>query len=368
MNDQIDTSERHPLTASQRVSARRKKLRARLVLLLIIAVAIGGATSYWYVTRDYLSTDDAYTDGQAVTVAPQVAGTVVSLEITDNQFVHAGDPLIRIDPRSFEAARDQAAASLQVADAQLANARVNLASAQITYPARLEAAQAALIAARAVQFKAQADARRQRGLPRQATTQQDIDNAESALRSADAQVAQAEASVREADVVTQSIDQAKAQVRQLEAQVALGKAQLAQAELNLSWTRVLAPQDGWITKRAVEKGNYVSAGQAILSLVTPQVWVTANFKEDQLDRMHAGQTVDMTVDAFPGLRLTGHVDSVQLGSGQRFSAFPAENATGNFVKIVQRVPVKIIIDSGMDPQRPLPLGLSVVPTIHLAHE
>jgi membrane fusion protein (multidrug efflux system) len=367
MNDQIDTSERHQLTSPRASPVRRKNARARWALLCIVLVALLAATGYWYVTKDYLSTDDAYTDGQAVTVAPQVAGTVVALEVTDNQFVHAGDTLIRIDPRSFEATRDQAAASLQVAEAQLANARVSLVSAQITYPARLEAAQAGLIAARAVQFKAQADARRQRGLPRQATTQQDIDNAESALRSADAQVAEAEAAVRQADVVAQSIDEAKAQVRQLEAQVKLATAQLAQAALNLSWTRIVAPQDGWITKRAVEQGNYVLVGQAILALVTPHVWVTANFKEDQLDRMRPGQKVDMTVDAFPGLRLEGHVDSVQLGSGQKFSAFPAENATGNFVKIVQRVPVKIVIDSGVDPNRPLPLGLSVVPTVRLGH-
>ena len=126
-----------------------------------------------------------------------------------------------------------------------------------------------------------------------------------------------------------------------------------------------APQDGWITRRNVERGNYVTAGQALLSLVTKQVWVTANFKEDQLDRMRPGQSVDMTLDAFSDLRLKGHVDSIQLGSGQRFSAFPAENATGNFVKIVQRVPVKIVIDSGLDPDRPLPLGLSVNPTVRL---
>jgi membrane fusion protein (multidrug efflux system) len=368
MNGQIDTSDQQRLAASRAIPARRQNTRARWALLLIVLLAASVGASYWYVTRDYVSTDDAYTDGRAVTVAPQVAGTVVALDVRDNQFVHAGDPLIQIDPRSFAAACDQAAASLRVAEAQLANARVRLESAQITYPARLAAARAALIAARAMQFKAQADARRQRGLPRQATTQQDMDSAESALRAADAQVAQAEAAVREADIVNQSVDEARAQERQLEAQVALGNAQLAQATLNLSWTHVVAPQDGWITKRAVEQGNYVSAGQAILSLVTPQVWVTANFKEDQLDDMHPGQKVDMTVDAYPGRRLTGHVDSVQLGSGQRFSAFPAENATGNFVKIVQRVPVKIVIDSGIDPQHPLPLGLSVVPTVRLDHE
>jgi membrane fusion protein (multidrug efflux system) len=350
------------------MSAARRSSRARLVLLLITLAGVAVGVSYWYVTKDVISTDDAYTDGRAVSVAPQVAGTVVALHVTDNQRVKAGDLLLEIDPRNYRAARDQAEANLRVVEAQLGSARVNLEAARITDPARLQSAQAQLLAARAAQAKAQADERRQRGLPRQATTQQDIDNAEAALRSANAQVAQAEAGVRQADVVPQSIAEAAAKVQELEAQAGLAQAQLAQAALNLSWTRVLAPQDGWVTKRAVERGNYVTAGQALLSLVTPDVWVTANFKEDQLDRMRPGQKVEMTVDAYPGMRLSGHVDSVQLGSGQRFSAFPAENATGNFVKIVQRVPVKIDIDSGMDPQRPLPLGLSVVPVIKLPHE
>lgn len=365
MNDQSGTSDVTAQTARQISRPPSRNARARWVLALIALVAAVAAACYWYVTKDEASTDDAYTDGRAVTVAPQVAGSVLTLAVADNQRVRAGDLLLQIDPGSFQAARDQAAAALQVAAAQRASAQVNLDTARITYPARLEAAQARLAAARATQFKTQADERRQRGLPRQATTQQDVDTADAALRGANAQVAQAEAAVREADLVAQSIAQAEAQLRQLDAQVALARATLAQADLNLGWTRVTAPQDGWITKRAVEAGNYVTPGQAVLSLVTPEVWVTANFKEDQLDRMRPGQKVDMRLDAFPALRLTGHVDSVQLGSGQRFSAFPAENATGNFVKIVQRVPVKIVIDSGAPTDRPLPLGLSVVPTVHL---
>jgi membrane fusion protein (multidrug efflux system) len=128
---------------------------------------------------------------------------------------------------------------------------------------------------------------------------------------------------------------------------------------------VTAPQDGWITKRNVEMGNYVTSGQQIFSIVSPEVWVTANFKETQLARMRPGQPAKIAVDAYPQLDLTGHVDSIQLGSGSKFTAFPPENATGNFIKIVQRVPVKIIIDSGLDPALPLPLGISVVPTVTL---
>lgn len=343
----------------------RRGRAAKWLLLLIALLAMATAVGYWYLTRDEATTDDAYTDGNTVTIAPQVAGEVIARDVTDNEKVKAGQLLIEIDPRQYQAARDQAAANLQVAQAQLAAARVNLETVRLTAPARLEGAQAQLLAAKATQFKAQADARRQRSLPKQATTQQDIDNAEAALRNADAAVAQAEANVRGADIVAQSIAQADAQVHQLQAQIELAQAQLAQAELNLAWTKVRAPQDGWVTRRNVDKGNYVQVGQALMALVTPDVWVTANFKEDQLDRMRSGQRVEIGVDAYPGLHLVGHVDSIQLGSGSRFSAFPAENATGNFVKIVQRVPVKIVIDSGLDPQRPLPLGLSVDPVVRL---
>jgi membrane fusion protein (multidrug efflux system) len=376
MDDHTSTSELalgptvRPQPRSDARSSRardRRSSHAKWVLLLIVLVAVAGAVTHWYLTRDEAGTDDAYTDGHAIAVAPQVPGTVVALRVTDNQRVKAGDVLLEIDPRSYVAARDQASGSLDVAEAQLANARVNLDWTKRDYPARLASAQASLAAAEAAHFKAQADHRRQRGLPRGATSQQDIDTAEAALHTSEAQIAQAQAGVQRAELVPEYVAQAEAQVRQLEAQVALARAQLQQAELNLSWTKVVAPQDGWITKRNVEQGNYVQAGQMVLSIVTPDIWVTANFKESQLGRMRPGQKVDIVVDAYPSLQLTGQVDSIQLGSGSRFTAFPPENATGNFVKIVQRVPVKILIDSGLDPAFPLPLGLSVEPTVHLAH-
>ncbi len=312
-----------------------------------------------------MGTDDAYTDGQSITIAPQVAGTVMALDVTDNARVKAGQTLIRIDPRAYEATRDEAAANLRIAEARLDNARLKLETARIDYPARRASAQAQLDAAEAIRVKADADARRQLALPRQATTQQDIDAATATRRDAEAKVAQAQAALQQADMVRQFIAGAEAQVSELEAQVALARARLDQARLNLSWTKVTAPQDGWVTRRAVEQGNYVQPGQAIMALVTPDVWITANFKESQLDRMRVGQRVAIRVDAYPDLKLTGHVDSIQRGSGARFAAFPAENATGNFVKVVQRVPVKIAIDSGLPPGLPLPLGLSVEPTVQV---
>jgi membrane fusion protein (multidrug efflux system) len=148
------------------------------------------------------------------------------------------------------------------------------------------------------------------------------------------------------------------------AQVQEAEAQLQQADLNLGYTEVRAPSDGFITLRSVQRGTYLTAGQTMFLIVTPDVWVTANFKESQIGRMRPGDAVDLEVDAYSGFKLHGHVQSIQYGSGSRFSAFPAENATGNFVKIVQRVPVKIAIDSGLDPNRPLPLGLSVSPVVH----
>jgi membrane fusion protein (multidrug efflux system) len=214
-------------------------------------------------------------------------------------------------------------------------------------------------------FQAQSDFKRQHAVERAATTQQSVDNSTAQLQLAQGQVMAAQAAVQEAEPVQDNIAQTDQQVSQIDAQILQAKADLAQAELNLSYTVITAPQDGWITKRNVEMGNYLQVGASIFSIVTPEVWVTANFKETQLNRLRPGQHVDIAVDAYPGLKLSGHVDSVQMGSGSKFTAFPPENATGNFVKIVQRVPVKIDIDGGLDPSIPLPLGISVDPTVHL---
>ncbi len=336
-----------------------------IILAIVLIAAIIGGVIWWLSTKDLESTDDAYTDGRAIMVAPKVSGYVLDLAVNDNQFVHAGDLLVQIDPRDYITARDQARANLEVAQAQERASKLAAEVAQKNFPARLAQAQAQLANAHAQLFQAQTDYDRQHRVARSATTQQAVDQSTAALRQAQAQVQSAEAAVQQAEPVQQNIGQAEQQVSQIQGQVDQARAQLAQAELNLSYTRVVAPQDGWVTKRNVERGNYLTAGTQIMSLVSPQVWITANFKETQLNRMRAGQPVSIGVDAYPGLKLKGHVDSVQLGSGSKFSAFPAENATGNFVKIVQRVPVKIDIDSGTDPNLPLPLGISVTPTVNV---
>jgi membrane fusion protein (multidrug efflux system) len=330
----------------------RPRRRWPLVILAIVVVLtiIGGIT-YWLLTRDLESTDDAYTEGNAIAFAPKVAGYVTQLNIDDNTIVHTGELLLKIDPRDYVAARNQARAALSLAQAELSSAQVDLDITRIRAPATLEQAQAQLAQAQANQAQAQRDYNRQRAVDPRATTQTNVDQATAQLKS------------NLASLVQQTIQAAEDTVAQRVAQVEQARANLATAEINLSYTDLTAPQDGQITRRNVDLGTFVQAGQQVFYIVTPQVWVTANFKETQLADMKPGQHVTMNIDAYPKLRLQGHVDSIQQGSGARFSAFPAENATGNFVKIVRRVPVKIIIDSGLPNGETLPLGISVTPTV-----
>jgi membrane fusion protein (multidrug efflux system) len=344
-------------------SRKRRRPWVLAIGLVVIALLIAGGLYYWWSTRNLESTDDAYTDGRAITIAPQVAGEVISLDVNDNQFMKQGQALIHIDPRQYKNSRDQAEGALATAKAQYAGQQLSAEVAKKNFPALLEQAKAQLESAKANLAKTQADYARQISLQRPATTQQDVDQAATARWQAEAQVKLAEAQVKQNSPVPQQIGQSEAQVKQLKGQVEQAQAQLDQAELNLSWTIVTAPQEGWVTRRNVEKGNYVVAGQQILSIVTPEVWVTANFKETQLTYMRPGQPVKIRIDAYPSLDVRGHVDSIQRGSGSKFTAFPPENATGNFVKIVQRVPVKIVIDSGIPPDIAMPLGISVVPTV-----
>jgi membrane fusion protein, multidrug efflux system len=358
-----DDSASNRAEIANQAARKRRRPYVMVIGLAIVGLLLAGGIYYWLSTRNLESTDDAYTDGRAITIAPQVAGIVVSLDVTDNQFVKRGQPLIHIDPRQYQIDREQAEGALVTAQKQYAGQQFGLEIARKNFPAQLEQAQAQLANAQANLARAQADYDRQRSLPKLATTQQDVDASTSAFKQAQAQVMLAEAQVTQNSPVPQRIGETDAQVGQLKGQVEQAQARLDQANLNLSWAVVTAPQDGWITKRNVEQGNYVAPGQQIFSIVAPEVWITANFKESQLSNMRKGQPARIRIDAYPQLDLRGHVDSVQLGSGSKFTAFPPENATGNFVKVVQRVPVKIVIDSGLDPNIPLPLGISAEPTV-----
>lgn len=320
-----------------------------IILGIVVIVMVIVALVWWFLTRNEETTDDAFTDGDVVTIAPKTAGYVTELRVRDNQRVKKGDVLVVIDPRDTTAQRDQAQAQL--------------ALSKVQYPAQRDEAKAQVLKAQADMANAQAEYRRQRGVDPRATTQQSIDAANAQLRSAQAGLASAQAQLEVAEQVQLQIRQQETNVEARERQVDQARAQLETANLNLSYTEVRAPFDGFVTKRNVQPGTLVQAGTALFSLVSPNVWVVANFKESQLERMKPGDKVTVSVDAWPDMALEGHIDSIQQGSGSRFSAFPSENATGNFVKIVQRVPVKIVIDKGLDPNKPLPLGLSVEPKV-----
>ncbi|WP_416412872.1 HlyD family secretion protein [Pantoea sp. App145] len=362
--DPHQAAETNSQSSENNESERKRPGKKPLIILAIVAVIMLLVIFwFWFSNRNIETTDDAFTEGNAVTIAPKAAGYVVKLLVRDNQRVKQGDLLVEIDPRDNIAQRDQAKAQLGLAQAQLHQAQAQLALSRVQYPAQRDQALADQAKAQANLLNAQADYRRQRGVDPRATSQRNIDTATVQLRSAEAQLQSAKAQVEVASQVALQIRAQETNVEARQQQVEQAQAQLNTAELNLSYTQVRAPYDGFVTKRNVHIGSLVQAGTALFSLVSPDIWITANFKESQLERMNPGDKVAISVDAWPSLKLEGHVDSIQMGTGSRFSTFPAENATGNYVKIVQRVPVKIVIDKGLDANHPLPLGLSVEPRV-----
>lgn len=347
----------------QQPERKRPGKKPLIILAVVVVIMLIVGFWFWFTTRNIETTDDAFTEGDAVTIAPKASGYVVKLLVKDNQRVKKGDLLVEIDPSDNRAQREQANAQLGLAVAQLHQAQAQLALSKVQYPAQRDQALADQVKAEANLLNAQADYRRQRGVDPRATSQRNIDSASAQLRSAQAQLQSAKAQVEVASQVALQIRQQETNVEARQQQVEQAKAQLSTADLNLSYTQVRAPYDGFVTKRNVQLGTLVQAGSSLFSLVSPEIWVTANFKESQLQHMNPGDKVEISVDAWPDMKLEGHVDSIQMGSGSRFSTFPSENATGNYVKIVQRVPVKIVIDKGLDPNHPLPLGLSVEPKV-----
>jgi membrane fusion protein (multidrug efflux system) len=376
--------------------ARRTAMRRLRIfgIILLVALVVGGI--YWFFTRNSESTDDAAIDAAIVAVSPQIQGQVIAVHFSDNEKVTMGQLLVEIDPKDFQVSLNQARANLAVATAQSEAAAADLALARVTTSAGIDQstgavnesqrqiaqAQAQVEAARAEAERTAADVKRYADLVKtNDASRQRYDQAVADARSAAARLRAAQVAVAASEAQeTQSrarLDDAKggpqrialkqAQVDIANAQVDQAEAALHQAELNLAKTRIVAPASGWVTKRAVEPGDFVQAGQALTNLITPPPWVIANFKETQLTRMKPGQPATISVDAIPGLELTGHVDSIQPGSGARFSLLPPENATGNFVKVVQRVPVKIALDNLTNDVIPkLTPGLSVTPDVDVS--
>ncbi|MFL6528379.1 MAG: HlyD family secretion protein [Chthoniobacterales bacterium] len=341
-------------------------------IALIIAIVYGALAMFHSFTHE--STDDAFIDSHIIAIAPKIAGRVTAVHVNDNQQVKRGDPLVDIDPADADALLAQKRAATEVARAKERNAEMSAEQAQThleTLHAGWEAAGASAVAAAADTNKNRGDLQRNTELvARGAISKQDFEHSaidtkasEATLDSKRKQMDAAAAYIREAQ---KSAEAARVQVDAAKAEVTEAEATEKQAELQLSYAKITAPEDGRITSKAVEPGAYLQVGQNLMALVTPQVWVTANFKETQLRDMRPGQPVAISVDAYPDRQLRGHVDSIQAGSGARFSLLPPENATGNYVKVVQRVPVKIVFDEQPDVQRVLGPGMSAVPDVKIS--
>jgi membrane fusion protein (multidrug efflux system) len=424
------------------VRSKRPLLFAIIGVVLLIGAVV--AVRYWLLSRHYEWTDDAFIEGHATQVSPKVPGYVKKIYITDNQQVRAGDLLVEIDPRDYEAKLAQARAALSAAIARSQASRASLALIRVTAGAGVEQAsagvesarsgvaqahaaasaakghanqlsaavgtaeanvaqaQAQVVAAEAEAVRARADAVRYQALYKEdvvsrqeleRTTAADV-TAAAQLEAARKRVAAAEAQAGEAlaaqGAAADQYKQSLSQITGTEAQVgqAVGKlseaksapqqvavkqselettaaeieqaeAAVRPAELDLSYTKIYAPEDGRIARKSVELGAFLQPGQALFVLVPAEMWVLANFKETQLNRMRPGQPVEISLDTYPDKIFRGHVDSFQTGTGSRFSLLPPENATGNYVKIVQRLPVKIVFDEQPDPEHLIAPGMSV---------
>ena len=398
-----------------------RRSRVRLLIGVVVVVVIALAVWAW-ATAGRESTDDAQVDARVTQISSRVPGTVAKVAIADNQLVEAGTVLIELDPRDYQVAVDKARAELADAEAtalaaqssvpitsttaasNVTTARGGIAQAQSgvvaaekeieAARARLTTAQARLREAEANAAKAARDVERLRGLlAKDEISQQQFDTTsagaealKAGVDSARSQIAEAEAGIRVAESkLVQSrageqqahaelqtaetgpsqIAATRARASSAEARVMQARANLAQAELNLQYTTVKAPARGIVSKKGINTGQVLQTGQPLLALVQiDDVWVTANFKETQLKDMRPGQRATIAVDAFGGREFKGKIDSVAGATGSKFSLLPPENATGNFVKVVQRVPVKIVLEPGQDPEHRLRPGMSVTPVVY----
>ena len=339
-------------------STPKEKLRRLLMAGAAVAVLAGSSWygfDYWTVGRFLVSTDDAYVKADNTTVAPKVSGYLHEVLVGDNERVTAGQVLARIDDRDFKVALDQAKADVAAAEAAISSKRAQLDVQQ----AIIDAAKATLDVDTANATFATQENKRYTDLA--ATGYGSVQNAQGAQsRNASALAAIQRDKANLASALKQ-VELLKAEITQATASAARAEALQHQAELNLSYTTIIAPIDGTVGNRTLRAGQYVQAGTQLMSLVPASgAYVIANFKETQLTNVQAGQSVDIDVDMFPGKPVHGHVDSLAPASGQEFALLPPDNATGNFTKVVQRIPVKILLDLSNVELRP---GMSVIPTI-----
>jgi membrane fusion protein, multidrug efflux system len=355
----------------------RAKLNSPLFLVsttVVLAVILFIALDYFVDAMTHESTDDAFIAGHVVSIAPRIAGQVTAVHVLDNQLVHSNDLLVEIDPSDYATtlAQKQASAESENSSYQAAVAGYKLMGVKVeTAEADALSSKADVAAAESTEVQAKADFERAQTLRKDQTisaqefdqAKATTDKAEADLNSARQKAASDESKVNEANAQK---DAAWAEAGSVLAKFNQSKTDVDAANLNLSYTKIFAPGDGRVTRKQVEVGDYLAEGQQILSLVPADVWVTANFKESQLEKMSPNQPVLVEIDALGGKKFRAHVDSVQAGSGAQFSLLPPENATGNFVKVVQRVPVKIVFDEALPADHTIGPGLSVTPSVQVS--
>ena len=347
-----------PTGKQHRNSVLRRRPFVSAIGAILLASVLGGGYLYLDYARRFQSTDDAFIAARQFSLAPKVSGYLTAVPVTDNEHVVTGDVIARIDDRDYRIALEQAEAQVAAAQASIENidAQLNVQQAQISAnQAQVDQTQAALVFA-------QQQAERYEHLEQTGYgTVQNAQQYTSQLHQQQAALQSAQATLR---LAQRQIEALKAQHNSAVASLAQAKAQRDQAKLNLSYTTVTAAQPGRVVNLGAAAGQFAQPGTSLTMFVPDEIWVTANFKEIQLDNMRPGESVTLRIDAYPGRTIHGHVDSVQPGSGTAFSLLPAQNATGNYVKIVQRVPVKLIMD---DPPTDVALGpgMSVVPTVRV---
>jgi len=344
--------------------------------MVVLGVALFFA--FRYVAEGWMceATDDAFVDGHVAAVASRVAGQVTTVRVRENQSVQTGELLVELDPRDYEAKLEQKNAALKSAQAyehalqasfELVRARVTTAQATV------KQSEAEAASSKATYDNAVANLARAQQMWNSDSngimSDRDFDAAKTAMATAQANwqanVAKAASDASKVSESHAQVDAAEKLYEQASAQAAQAEADVSTAKLDLSYTKIAAPVAGRVARKMVEEGAYVQAGQNLLAIVRPELWVTANFKETQLVKMHPGQKATITVDSIGGRVFHGHVDSVQSGSGARFSLLPPENAVGNYVKVVQRVPVKIVFDDPLTTENGLGPGMSVEPKVQI---
>ncbi len=356
----------------------KRSLWKRSPVIIVGTVLLGWllfiGLRYFGETFTHESTDNAFLDADIIAIAPKVFGQVTKVYVQQNQLVKAGDPLLEIDPRDHEIqlAQKQSALATAKANEELVKASFELLGTEVQAAeatAKQSAAEAEADAAQA--DKAKADLQRAEDLiQRKIISPQEYDAAKSAAIAANASLnagrAKAASDSSKVDAAKAQLEAGRRAFERAEAQAEESAVDIRQAELNLSYTRITAPHDGRVTRKAVEAGDYIQVGQRLMALVPNEVWVTANFKETQLRKIRVGQPVRIKIDAIANRTFPGHVQSIQAGSGAAFSLLPPENAVGNYVKVVQRVPVRIVFDTNVGDQFVVGPGMSVSPAIRVA--